>query len=239
MIKNLVVGGCSYTQDYRIKTWPNYLAERMGWQLINVGARGAGIDFVSKRLIIELQDYDPQSTTVVIMLPSSDRFDLYVDKEHPLKNDLRNIASWQGNEYPELVNLDGSKSTEHGYSLTGGHHRGYKKYYYKFFYNYTYSEINYWFNVISLQNYLNVRRFTSLFTSVYNLDNIVEQESNRRGTLEFTKMYDLVDWTKFKFYKQRSGFLDFVADHNYECIDYHPVTEAHAAWAESILIPNY
>lgn len=239
MFKNLVVGGCSFTQDYRIRTWPSYLAEKMNWQLVNAGARGAGMDFVSKRLMLELTKHDPARTAVVVMLPSSDRFDLYVDSTHPLKKDLAEIASWQGNDYPELVNLDGSKSIVNGYSLTGGQPRGYKSHWYKYFYNTTFSAINYWFDIIALQNYLKLQGFSYCFTSVYNLDDTIEQDCNRHGTLEFNDMLRLVDWDNFVFYKKRGGFLDFVRDNDFAIINNHAVTMAHSAWVQSVLLPHY
>lgn len=238
-MKTLVVSGCSFTQDYRIRTWPYYLADALNWQVVNTGARGAGIDFVSKRLMLELCHYDPAVTEVVVMLPSSDRFDLYVDQSHPAHQNLLEIASWQGNDGPELVNLDGSRSLTRGYSLTGGQPRGLKKHYYKYLYTATHSAINFWFDVIALQNYLKLNNFKYKFTSVYNLDDTVEQAVNRHGAVAFTDMLKLVDWSQFLFYQQRGGFLDFVHDNDFAIINNHAVTMAHSAWARNILLPHY
>jgi hypothetical protein len=237
MIKTLVAAGCSFTKDYYQKTWPDYLSNSLRYNLVNIGARGAGMDFISKRLITHLTQCDPDTTLVGIMLPSSDRFDYYVDSSHPLKNNLLNVTNWQGNGRPELINLDGTTSYTNGYSLTGGEPRGDKKYWYKYFYNKTYSLINYWFNVHSIQTYLKLQKFDYFFTTAYDIDCTVEQPINNSDeSIEYTKMFDLIDFDQFIFYKERSGFLSFVKEKNFTITDNHPDTVAHSEFVKSVLL---
>lgn len=236
MKKTLVTAGCSFTQDYYQKTWADYLAESLDYELVNIAARGAGMDFISKRTITHLSQSSKDSL-VVIMLPSSDRFDYYTDSKHPLKHNFLNIASWQKNRRPELVNLDGSVSSSHGYSLTGGEHRGNKKYWYKYFYNKTNSLINFWFNVHSLQTFLQLNNIKYFFTTAYNLNNTVEQCINDdNDPLEYTDMLNLIDFNRFIFYKNQCGFLEFVADNKFKTINHHPETLAHKEFVNRILL---
>jgi hypothetical protein len=93
MNKRLLTAGCSFTKDNYQKTWADYLADKIEYDLTNIAARGAGIDFVTTRILHEClrQPYD----LIVIMLSSVDRMDLYVDSQHPLKNEFLDITSWQ------------------------------------------------------------------------------------------------------------------------------------------------
>lgn len=84
MKSTLVTVGCSITKDNYQKTWANFLLESIDYELLNIGACGASISFLSKRSILELSNHDPNQTVVVVMLPSSNRVDLYMDQNHPL-----------------------------------------------------------------------------------------------------------------------------------------------------------
>jgi hypothetical protein len=240
MTSTLVVGGCSFTQDYQISTWPYYLARAFNWNLVNTAARGAGMDFVSKRLMVELSNHEPAKTQVVIMLPSADRFDLYIDQTNPMFDDMLSVSSWQGNQYPELVNLDGTKSVTKGYSLTGARPRAIKQYYYKYLYSDTQSTVNFWFRVIAIQNYLKVKNFSYYITMVHNVDDLKEGQEFNTAVDGATDLLKLIDWDRFVFYNQHQGFLDFFHDKNFGTIDgYHANTAAHQAWTEQILLPLY
>jgi hypothetical protein len=238
-MKKLITAGCSFTIDNYQKTWADYLAISLNYKLVNVAGRGAGLGFISKRLILSLQDEDPNNVLVGIMLPSSDRFDYYVDKAHVLKNNFINISSWQDGKNPSLINLDGTLSTESGYSLTGGEPRGDKKHWYKLFYNPTESYINYWFNVVLIQNYLKLHKFKYFFTSAYNLKNTIEQSVNQNlEPIECSDLTKLVDFDNFILYKERLGFLDYVKLEGFNIVDHYPETQAHEKFVADIIVPQ-
>jgi hypothetical protein len=237
-MKYLVTTGCSLTFDNYQKTWANFLSDRLGLELINIASRGAGIDFICKRLITYLHDKDPTQYKVFIMIPSSDRFDYYVDSDHLLKNDFLKISSWQQGNKPSFMSLDGSLSNDNGYSLTGGWRRGYKKKYYKYYYNKTFSSINYWFNVLYIQNFLKLNNYTYNFTSAYHIDQTIEQEYNSLGEIDYINHIKLIDFNQFILYQNQSGFLDYVKDKNYEIIKNHPIEEAHENYVDEVLLPK-
>ena len=239
MTNTLITAGCSFTIDHYQLTWADYLAQELNYKLINVAARGAGLNFISKRLILSLQGVSTDSTLVGIMLPSSDRFDYYVDQEHALKENFINISSWQGSGIPSLVNLDGTLSNKSGYSLTGGEPRGHKKHWYKFFYNKTESYINYWFYVLLIQDYLKLRGFKYFFLSAYPIDNNIEQPINQStNSIECKSLIDLIDFDSFIFHQDRLGFLDYVRSSKFEIKNHHPVTESHKEFVNKVVIPG-
>lgn len=238
MKNQLVTAGCSLTKDFQQLTWANYLADMLGYELNNVAARGAGMSFISKRVIMATQTCDPTTTSVVVLLPSSDRFDCYIDESHVLLDEFVKVSSWQDGRQPQLVNLDGTISSQHGYSLTGGEARGLKSYWYKYYHNNTAAHINYWFDVLHLQNYLKLRGFEYWFISAYDVDNTVEQSSNNNSAkIEYNSMQQLIDWEKFIFHRNRCGFLTYAREHQFEFVRHYPVTEAHCAFVENIMLP--
>jgi len=237
MKKRLLTVGCSFTKDNYQKTWADYLAEEIDYDLTNIAARGAGIDFVTNRTLHEClrQSYD----LIVIMLPSVDRMDLYVDSQHPLKNEFLDIASWQDGTEPSFVTIDGQLSKDHGYAMSGGEIRGYKKYWFKYYYNETSALLSYWTKVFYLENFFINHNLNYKFTMAYDRHNLVEQSVNDSGddrAHEF--LWKNIKWQNFIFYQTTNGFLSFVNDNQYTTVKHYPETAAHLAWVKHILLPN-
>lgn len=235
--KILLTSGCSFTLDLYQKTWADYLAESINYRLCNTAGRGAGIDFIKYRVIYECSKNCPD--LVLIMLPSVDRFDLYVDPDHPLKNDLVHTSSWQNGVSPSLLDIDGTISVTQGFSLTGGAHRGHKKLWYKYFYSEESMLLKYWTDVFTLELYLKSRRIAYRFTMAYDQFNVIEQPQNRTGHRSmFQYVYDQIDWCNFIFYDGNRGFLSYVQDLNFEIKNNHPITSAHQSWVNNVIIPG-
>lgn len=239
MTKKLIACGCSLTKDNYQKTWPDFLSEELNVEFINIAARGAGIDFISKRLITYISKINHSDISVAIMLPSADRFDFYVDENNLQKKEFLNISGWQGGKHPDLINLDGRLSDDHGYCLTGGNHRGPKKYWYKYFYSETFAYINYWFDVLLIQNYLKLNNIPYFLIPAYNLDDLTENIANKNSAVYYKQALDLIDFDRFIFYKDSLGFLQFVKDNNFSVIDHHPKAEAHQSFVKDIILPVY
>ena len=78
MKKILLVSGCSFTtfdfkstyhpeQDfYRVKKWPQLLAEKLDMDWINLGQSGAGNEFISNTIIDEIENMDKSRIGLVI-----------------------------------------------------------------------------------------------------------------------------------------------------------------------------
>lgn len=233
----LLVSGCSFTKDKFQKTWPDYLAEAINYDMINAAARGAGIDYIRYRIMYECAKYIPD--LVVIMLPSVDRFDLFVEPSHPLKEEIRSICSWQDGIGPGFLDLDGNNNPDYGFCLSGGEHRGYKKNWFKHYYSKSGALLKYWTDVLGLINFFQNNKINCRFISAYDKDHMVEQDINTSNNQELHQyLYHWIDWDQFIFYKDDQGFLSFVKDHGYEIQKHHPVTQAHQAWVDKILLPN-
>lgn len=236
-MKNLVTAGCSFTLDNYQKTWANFLSEKLGYKLTNIAARGAGIDFVFTRLLFQLHEYNPD--LVVLMLPSMDRFDWYVDKEHLLVNEAKSIASWQNGKNPTLVDVDGQLNDNSGFSLTGGNPRGYKKSWFKYYHSESFAMLNYWRTVIGIQSFLQAKQVPYYITLAYDKEQLTEQPINITGYNNSYKfLHELCDWSRFIFYKDTKGFLSFTKDNNFIFNKNYPIECAHQQWVNDILIPG-
>jgi hypothetical protein len=236
-LKNLTTAGCSFTLDNYQKTWANYLSEGLGYELTNLGARGAGIDFIAKRVMYHCSHN--HTDLVVIMLPSADRFDWYLDQHHPLRADGVSIASWQNGQAPTLVTLDGQLNDQEGYSLSGGEIRGYKRHWFKYYYSETSALLNYWTTVYNLENFFKVKNIPYYFTTAYDKNNLVEQSYNQtKNTGNFSWIFDCIDWNRFIFYQTDRGFLSFTQDRNFSVLHNHPATAAHKSWVDDILLTS-
>jgi hypothetical protein len=136
---------------------------------------------------------------VVILFPSVDRFDWYLDSSHPLVSDAVSIASWQNGKNATLINIDGSLSNTHGYSLTGGENRGYKKFWYKYYHNTESILLNYWSKIVLLQNYFDNNQIKYCFSLAYDRDNLIEQPYNKNGNcdLGLSWLYSQINWNNF------------------------------------------
>jgi hypothetical protein len=239
MITTLITAGCSFTKDHYQNTWADFLAQELDCNLLNIGARGAGLDFVSKRLMIALNNLEPKNALVGILLPSMDRFDCYVDSAHAAKNHLLGISSWQNGSDPLFVTLDGELSRDHGYCLNGGEPRGIKKHWYKYYYSSTAAYINYWFNIVNIQNFLMLKGFNYFFSSAYDLDQAIEQDNNQDGQeIEYHTMKQLVDFDQFILYQNQQGFLSFVRDGQYDIVKNHPTVQAHYDYVRQVILPG-
>lgn len=222
--KRLVSLGCSLTKDFYQNTWPNFLSKKLNLECVNIGARGAGLDFLSKRLLsfdLQIDDF------VVIMLPSADRFDWYVEHGDLLSSQALKISSWQDGKSTSLINLDGGISEEYGFSLTGGNHRGIKKYWYKYFYSQEKAELDYWAYVVLIQNFLKIKNISYLFTSAYDKNFLIENKNNTGKSYFNNKIISHIDFDNFYYYKKDKGFLSFCKKYNFEIINNHPVESAH------------
>ena len=230
----LVALGCSFTLDNYQKTWADYLAEKLNLRCDNLGARGAGMDFLTNRLLATRLI---SSDTVIIMLPSADRFDWYIDQDNPLQKNALSISSWQNGYHSDFVQLDGTLSERSGFVLSGGEHRGEKRTWYKYFYSEYKATLDFWNSVYFLELYLKNKGIKYRFTSAYDKHQQIEQPLNCRidqahSTIPALRM---IDFTKFIYYKDDKGFLSFTEEHNFDIVKNHPVTQAHEQFAEYMI----
>jgi hypothetical protein len=237
VMKKILTAGCSFTKDNYQKTWANYLADELGYLLHNIAARGAGIDFITNRILHEClkEKYD----LVMVMLPSVDRMDLYVDATHPMKQQYLDISSWQDGKSPDFVTLDGKLTKNYGYAMSGGEIRGLKKYWFKYYYNETAALLSYWSKIYLLENFFKNHQINYKFHMAYDKHSLAEQQTNASGDDKIHDcLWNNMDWDNFIFFQTNKGFLSFSRDKDFEIIRNHPVSMAHESWVNEILLPN-
>jgi hypothetical protein len=83
MITDIVVSGCSFTHDYKNKTWPRFLIEHFPQaKLHDLSFPGAGNQYISQSMIryLSTENLKPETTLVLIMWSGITRQDLMVTK---------------------------------------------------------------------------------------------------------------------------------------------------------------
>lgn len=83
-IRNLVVCGCSYTDDKNYTTWASILSRHYpNINYHNIAAGGSGNDYICNRTInfLEQQSFNPAETLVLVMWSGTGRKDIKVSGE--------------------------------------------------------------------------------------------------------------------------------------------------------------
>jgi hypothetical protein len=85
MIKNLIVSGCSFTDNRYHHTWANFVADLLRPSVfVNLGRSSAGNTYISHSVIdcLARNAYVPTETLILIMWSGPDRHDLLVSGEY-------------------------------------------------------------------------------------------------------------------------------------------------------------
>ena len=161
----LIANGCSHTagaeieyvqQDYCYeKAWPKYLAEKLDYNYTNLAISGASNTRVIRTTITKigelfLNKIKPEEIYVVILWPGPWRTEIYVP-------DLKDNPLWEG-WVPLCPNNDEQYKKQHSPLVYN-----YYKYWVAASLHVTSARINYYIDVITLQNYLKAFKIKYLF----------------------------------------------------------------------------
>lgn len=233
--QRLVVFGCSLTKDNYIDTWADILSSVLNLQLVNYAERGAGYEYIVQTLFASDISSDDK---VVIMWPSADRYDLYVNSATPhLQHDIK-FASWLDGKTSSFVDYDGQYNKDHGWYINGAVPRGYKNQYYKYFYNQTTHVNRAWASIIATQKYLEANQNNYLMCNSYPLLNLIQYHND--GVDDFNyKLYNQIDLSKFVKDAATHGFIDLVKSMKFNFFNPHyPDVNGHQWYVENYLIPK-
>jgi len=209
----ILTAGCSHTIDFMQKPWPSYLPGT-----VNLGVRGAGPDFVSKRVCKALTE--SRFDYCIILWPYVTRVDLFID-DPEIRDKAMEIAPWQESAKRTFVDIDGKEVDKNGY-LCSGHIRGYLSEYYRNFYSDKQNKINFWFYVLSVQLLCEKLGVKHLFFTVDDIETY--------GSC----MFDAVDLSKIES-ANGIGFHNYLASKNANTSDgYHYDTLGHKLYAEFV-----
>jgi hypothetical protein len=235
-LDNLFVFGCSLTKDNYQDTWADLIAQDYGLTLHNCAERGAGSDFVVRRLLTA--DIDPSNSLVMIMWPSADRFDLWADWTVPhLLNDIE-YASWADGSQPKFIDHYGNRSNQQGFILNGTIPRGYKHYYHKFFYTANQVAHDWYINVITAQLYLKSKNIKFVMSSAFPIRNPIHHHDNTFITVP--EIYNKIDQESFVDHSEHEGFFNYCAERNLPFFSTdHPDTQSHRHYVDNVLKSRY
>jgi len=233
--QRLVVFGCSLTKDNFIDTWADLLANKLDVPLLNCAERGAGYDYIVQKI---LSTHVDQDDLVVIMWPSADRFDLYVNSATPhLQSDVVN-ASWLDGKTPALVDYDGKYNQNNGWLINGAAPRGYKHYYYKYFYNQTTHINKAWSSIALVQHYLDSINVRYLMCNSYPLLNLIQYHDDGVSDSNF-ELYSKINLDKFVRNSHKVGFIDLVKNQKFVFFNPHyPNADGHQWYVENYIKPK-
>lgn len=229
-MKKLFTFGCSFTKDNYQDTWADLLAQDLNLELHNHAERGAGADYVGKRILTSDIGIDD---LVVIMWPSADRYDLWADRTTPhLLQDYVH-ASWPDGTQPQLVDLHGQAQLDQGYILNGSVPRGYKHKYFKYFYS-PYQAVHNWYtSIITAQLYLAAKGVSYHMMTALPFDCPINYH---HGT--FTKEIKIVDHIDLSKFSDVGGFLPWAISTSQPFLNAHyPATIAHQQYIDTFLAP--
>jgi hypothetical protein len=231
----LITYGCSLTKDNYIDTWASHLSRNLTCVLENYAERGAGYAYIVQKILSNpIPDKDHLT---VIMWPSADRLDLYVNSATPhLQTDVDN-ASWLDGKSASFVDYDGVYNEHAGWYINGAVPRGYKNIYYKYFYNQTTFVNQAWSCITAIQHYFNSIDRDYVMCNSYPLENLIQYHADESTDFNY-HLYNKIDLTKFVKNADKSGFIDIVKTQQFKLFNPHyPATEAHKWYVDNYIMP--
>jgi len=233
--QKLFVFGCSLTKDNYIDTWADILSRLLRMTLVNGAERGAGYDYIVQKVFTTDISH---SDKVVIMWPSADRYDLYVNSATPhLQTDVK-FASWPDGKAPAFVDYNGQYNTSNGWYINGAVPRGYKNQYYKYFYNQVTHVNRAWASIVAVQKYLEAKQIEYVMCNSYPLLHLIQYHDD--GVVDFNyKLYQQIDLDKFVRDADEHGFIELVKSMGFDFFNpHHPNVDGHRWYVENYLIPK-
>jgi len=228
-IKNLIVGGCSFTynnSDQHICSWPYYLRDMGSFDtVLDCSLPGAGNSHIASSLQWSLaaQQPDPDNSLVIVMWSGNDRDDFLCN-------------STKLNGYPMRYDFSDQVSS----AISGGSHPNNRgnivnaTWEVKEFKSPQSRAIENFLYVLSLHAWLTVNgyRFVFLHWLDRNLpsraeDFDIEPLLPRQLAQQYKKMFSPIE-----------DIYSWSLKHNYlDSDDFHPSVDGHLSWTKSVLIP--
>ena len=233
--QKLIVYGCSLTKDNYVDTWADYISKLLDLPLENYAERGAGYAYIMQKVLSSPQI---DNSLNIIMWPSADRFDLYVNSSTPhLQQDIK-YASWPDGKEPAFVDYKGQYNKDHGWYMNGAVPRGYKNNYYKYFYNQTFHVNQAWTTIVAVQSYFDSIGSNYIMCSSYPLTNLIQYHND--GVSDFNyQLYNRIDLTKFVDGADIYGFIGLANKEQFKFFNpHHPDADAHKWYADTYILPR-
>lgn len=235
MYQRLLVFGCSLTKDNYIDTWADIISKDLKLPLYNFAERGAGYDYIVQKIqTTQINSND----LVIIMWPSADRLDLYVNSATPhLLNDVEH-ASWLDGKHPSFVDYQGNYIQTNGWYINGAVPRGYKHLYYKYFYNQTFHVNRAWSLIALTQSYLDSIKSNYAMCNSYPISNLVQYHDDNVSDFNFS-LYNLINFDRFVADAGQTGFIGLVKNQQFNFFNPHyPNSDGHQWYVKNYIYPK-
>lgn len=223
MTKNLILTfGGSYVK-YKWETWPKYINWFKNVEVINMGVPACSNETIWKKTITECLNYLDQKPSVYVMWSPVDRYEVVSDKEKIQTIDEKITFSYLDENFDYNI-------------WTGGHpEKKVNKYFIKYLMNEKQNFTRTLFYIFSLQNFFEIFSidYKMMVWSGSVLKNVHDSKVNKI-------LFDKINFTKFLFYKDKSGLEEFVKDLYplHMSNDLHPMPYAHYEWTKQIIFKS-
>jgi len=242
-IKNLIINGCSFSDDRLTPTWASFLRQQFpDLNYHNLAAGGAGNEYICRSTMNFLagQNLDPKETLVLIMWSGTGRKDLHITGEW-----------WY--HLQESYCCGRNHGDQQYYVFSGGIANSWTK-------NKLTRKIFDWpyklsdpttlcqdslLNFVNLENYLKLNDYNYQFTSYVNFWH-AEKESNHLSG-DYCIGYFCKDYAIYKDYKftnwffvneQKDCLSEFVDAINEFDETRHPSTQGHNLFYDQVVLPR-
>ena len=223
MKKIIVHGHCS--TRYKWPTWPDFLHlydEEEGVLMkkyVNLGKPGIGNENIARDVVNSILKYT-EINHVYIMWGAPHRYDIIADTKEEIKNTKNTWSMWDP-DFEWSISYNGHWNSVQNQKLD------------------RYKTLE---NILYTQMFLNKHNinYTMMIYDKRTLPNVIKTKSQEA-------LEKQIDWTKFKFYKDRLGLRDFTKElypkHFYKYNNTsdphtHPMPYAHYKWVKDIVFKS-
>ena len=218
----IVCHGCSFTR-YKWSTWPNFISWFKDTKVQNLGFSASGNETIARGVVNSVLKYKGIEH-MYIMWSGSDRYEIVRDEEEDVSTDPATYSRFDP-DYKWCVWYGGHPDSDK--------HKEYQRHFL--------NEGHNWFR--TLERIL----YSQMFLEKNNIDYtmmIYKADVLRHDDLSNAEqsLYNQIDWTKFKFYKDKLGMWEYAhelyPEEFAEDRDQHPLPLTHYHWVKDIIFKS-
>ena len=221
-MNKIICHGCSFTR-YKWSCWPNFVKWFTDAEVKNFGYSASGNETIARGVVNSAMKYK-DIEHMYIMWSGSDRYEIVRDTEEKLEHELSTYSRYDP-DFDWCVWFGGHPNVDK--------HKEYQKHFL--------NERQNWYRTLEkiLYTQLFLEKHKVTYTMmIYKADVLKHKNlSNSENAL-----YKQIDWTKFKFYKDRLGMWEFAhelyPEQFAEESDQHPLPLTHYHWVKDVIFES-
>ena len=214
--------GCSFTR-YKWDCWPKFVSWFKNTDVKNFGYSASGNETIARGVVNSVMKYK-NIDHMYIMWSGSDRYEVVRDTEEKFDHEIGTYSRWDP-DFDWCVWFGGHPDMQK--------HTDYQKHFL--------NEKHNWYRtlerILYTQMFLN-KHNVEYTMMIYKADVLKHENlSNAESAL-----YKQINWTKFKFYKDKLGMWEFAREQYpeefAEASDQHPLPLTHYHWVKDIIFES-